>query len=238
MNLVDKNAANRNVVDKNGLQAHVVQEISLSPNLDTWTLLHFSTGELVLVPTKSLVLGEDGQSHIASSVEDLLAQRGSIPIHMRFAEISDRNEKRDTLDTNFHSDEESFHVIPVVEERVKIQTRTRESGTVAIHKRVHERTEVVDQPLQSEEVEIERIPVNRVVEASIPPRYEGDTMVISLLEELLVVEKRLLLREEVHIKKLHKEVHDPKEVLLREEHIEIERKPASDEGLRHGEATQ
>jgi len=113
-------------------------------------------------------------------------------------------------------------VIPVLSEKIKVETRRHESAVI-IHKTVEQRTEIVDQPLQSEEVEIERISVNRIVEAPIPIRYEGDTMIISLLEEVLVVEKRLLLREEVHIRKLHKEVHDPQEVLLREEHVEITR---------------
>jgi uncharacterized protein (TIGR02271 family) len=115
-------------------------------------------------------------------------------------------------------------VIPVTEETVTVQTRQRQSGVVEIRKTVHERTEVVDPPLHSEEVEVERVAINRIVEAPVPVRQEGDTTIIPLLEEVLVVEKRLLLREEVHIKKLRKEVHEPQEVLLREERVEIVRK--------------
>jgi len=114
------------------------------------------------------------------------------------------------------------YVVPVLSEKAKVERRTHESA-VTIRKTVDQRTEIVDEPLHSEEVEIERFTVNRIVEAPVPVRYEGNTMIISLLEEVLVVEKRLILREEVHIKKLHKEVHDAKEVLLREEHIEITR---------------
>jgi uncharacterized protein (TIGR02271 family) len=121
-------------------------------------------------------------------------------------------------------------VIPVVEESVNVQKRMVETGVVQIHKTVRERTEVVDQPLQSEQVEIERVPVNRIVDDVIPVRHEGDTMIISLLEEVLVVEKRLMLREEVHVRKLRTEVHDPKEVILREEQLEVVRKPASSQG--------
>jgi len=136
------------------------------------------------------------------------------------------------------SAEEALRVIPVVEEQVKVQTRKHESGAVSIRKTVHERTEVVDQYLQSEEVQVERVAVNRIVEAPIPVRHEGNTMIISLLEEVLVVEKRLLLREEVHITRLHKEVHDPKEVILREERVEIVREPSSEQGFPQGKATQ
>jgi len=132
---------------------------------------------------------------------------------------------------------DSADVIPVLSEKVRVETRTRESA-VTIHKRVDQRTEIVDQPLQSEEVEIERVAVNRIVEAPVPVRYEGDTMIISLLEEVLVVEKRLLLREEVHIRKLHKEVHDPQEILLREEHVEIARNSSTEQELQHGQSAQ
>jgi len=132
---------------------------------------------------------------------------------------------------------ESTDVIPVLAEKIRVETRTHES-VVTIHKTVDQRTEVVDLPLQSEEVEIERVAVNRIVEAPIPVRYEGDTMIISLLEEVLVVEKRLLLREEVHIRKLHKEVHDPKEVLLREEHVEIARNSSTGQELQDDQSAQ
>jgi stress response protein YsnF len=82
---------------------------------------------------------------------------------------------------------------------------------------------VVDQPLQTEQVEIERVAVNRMIDEPMSIRHEGDTMIIPLLEEVLVVEKRLVLREEVHIKKLKSVVHDPQEVHLREERVEIVR---------------
>jgi len=128
------------------------------------------------------------------------------------------------------------HVIPVVQETATVQKSVRESGSIAIHKTVHERTEVVDQPHSWEEVVVERVPVNRVVDAPIPVRYEGDTMIVSLIEEVAVVEKRLLLREEVHIRKLLKEEHEAKEVQLREERVEIVRNEGADDASRHDEA--
>jgi len=127
------------------------------------------------------------------------------------------------------TEDDVVHIIPVVQETATVQRSVRESGSVAIHKTVHERTEVVDQPRSWEEVEVERVAVNRVVDAPIPVRYEGDTMIISLLEEVVVVEKRLLLREEVHIRKLHKEEHEAKEVQLREERVEIVRNEGADD---------
>ena len=87
--------------------------------------------------------------------------------------------------------------------------------------------EVVDQPLLTEEVEIERIAINRTIEEPVPVWREGDTLVIPLVEEVLVVEKRLVLREEVRIKKLRKETHTPEEVTLRQEQVEVVRQSDS-----------
>jgi stress response protein YsnF len=79
-----------------------------------------------------------------------------------------------------------------------------------------------------EQVEIERVAINRVIDEPVSIRHEGDTTIIPLLEEVLVIEKRLVLREEVHIKKLQTTVHDPQEVLLRAERVEIIRKPGDE----------
>src|SRR5687768_11672753 len=90
-------------------------------------------------------------------------------------------------------------VIPVMVEELDVQKRTVETGRLRITKVVHEREEIVDDPFFREEVIIERVPINRYVEEPIPVRYEGDTMIVSLLEEIPVIEKRLLLTEELRI---------------------------------------
>jgi uncharacterized protein (TIGR02271 family) len=114
-------------------------------------------------------------------------------------------------------------VVPVLEEVLDVQTRRVETGRVRLHKTVHTREVLVDEPLLREEVVIERVPINRVVEGPIPVRYEGDTMIVSVLEEVLVVETRLLLKEEVHITTRRTERHAPERVTRRHEDVTIER---------------
>ena len=82
-------------------------------------------------------------------------------------------------------------VIPVVEERVAILKRKRLDEGVRVRTVVHEEEAVVDEALASEEVEVERVPLDRWVEAPVPVRQEGDTTILTLLEEVVVVEKRL-----------------------------------------------
>jgi uncharacterized protein (TIGR02271 family) len=117
-------------------------------------------------------------------------------------------------------------VIPVVEEELAVGKREVEAGRVRVTKLVHEEQRVVDQPLTSEEVIVERVPVNRVVEGPVEVRHEGETMIVPLLEEVLVVEKRLMLREEVRISRRRSETHRPQTVTVRKEDVKVERIPA------------
>ena len=104
-----------------------------------------------------------------------------------------------------------------------MHTSPVETGRVRIRKIVHEREEIVDPPLVRDEVDIERVPINRVVEGPISVRSEEDTLIIPVLEEVLVIEKRLLLKEEVRITKRRVETHTPQRVTLRREEAAVER---------------
>ena len=114
-------------------------------------------------------------------------------------------------------------VLPVLAEELDVQTRRVETGRVRLHKTVHTREVLVDEPLLREEVVVERLPINRVVEEPIPVRYEGETMIVSVLEEVLVVETRLRLTEELRITTRRTETHQPVPVTLRREDVTIER---------------
>lgn len=113
-------------------------------------------------------------------------------------------------------------IVPVVAEGIDVQTRRVETGRVRIEKQVHEREIVVDEPGYEDQVRVERVPVHRVVDEPVAVRYEGETMIIPLLEEVLVVEKRLMLREEVHVTRVRHEVRSPQRVTVRKEQAVIE----------------
>ncbi|HXS26340.1 MAG TPA: YsnF/AvaK domain-containing protein [Steroidobacteraceae bacterium] len=91
--------------------------------------------------------------------------------------------------------------LPLTEEHLAVHKRTVETGRVRIRTVVDERTEWVHEALQNESVSIERVPIGREVEAVPPVRQEGDEIVIPVLEEVLVVERRLILKEEMHVRK-------------------------------------
>jgi uncharacterized protein (TIGR02271 family) len=138
----------------------------------------------------------------------------------RLADPDKRNE-RDRLD----ADIEYSKTIPVIEERARIDKEIRETGQVHIEKEVHREEVSLDLPTIHEEAEVERIEINQYVDTPPPPvRYEGNKMIIPVLKEVLVVEKRILVVEELHITKHRTEEHDNQKIELRREEIRVERK--------------
>ncbi len=125
------------------------------------------------------------------------------------------------------------HVLPVVNEERKIGKRTVETGKVRMSTRAHEREEAVDVPLRHDEVDIERVPINKIVDAWVPVRTEGDVTVIPVLEETVVVQKRLFLKEEVRVRLKTREEHRPQRVCLRGEDLVVERIPDEETHFRN-----
>ena len=114
-------------------------------------------------------------------------------------------------------------VIPVIQEQISVGKEIIETGKVRISKRISEREEIVDVPLFREEVRVERVPVNLFVETMPEVRRDGDTMIIPVVEEQIVVQKKLLLVEELRVRKELVEHHQPQSVNVRKEEVEIKR---------------
>jgi uncharacterized protein (TIGR02271 family) len=118
-------------------------------------------------------------------------------------------------------------VVPVVEETAVVHKERVAAETVRLRKRVHEDEEVLDVPVQTETIEVERVPVGRWLDAPADVRHEGDTTVYPVVEEVLVVEKRLRLVEEVRVTRRQETRHVQERVGLRREEIVVEREAAS-----------
>lgn len=125
-------------------------------------------------------------------------------------------------------------VIPVIQEEITIDKRVIETGKVRISKRISEREELVDVPILQEEVTVERVPINLFVEEQPPVRQEGDTIIIPVVQEQIVIQKKLLLVEELRVRKQIVEAHEPQQVTLFKEEVEIKR-AAVNENLKANE---
>jgi len=109
----------------------------------------------------------------------------------------------------------------VVSKRVR-RTLVRASRTTS------SRSEAVEVDLKHEQVVIERVPVGRVVDSVPPVRQEGDVTIMSVVEEELVVVRRLILKEEVHVRRVQTTVPHTETVTLRQQHVTVTRTALDD----------
>ncbi len=116
--------------------------------------------------------------------------------------------------------------IPLVEERFQVTKRQVESGRVRVYVSVDERHETFSEQLSRDDVQVERFAKNVRVTEIPDVRIEGDTTIIPVVEELLIVEKALVLVEEVHIHR--RTVSETVEIpaTLKSERARVERTPA------------
>lgn len=115
------------------------------------------------------------------------------------------------------------HVLELAEEFLDVTTREQETGRVRVRVYTQERQEVVDEPLIREDITLKRVSVGRVVEQASGIRQEGETTIVPIYEEVLVVEKRLVLKEEIHLTRNRNTERSPQSITVRQEHAEIER---------------
>lgn len=119
------------------------------------------------------------------------------------------------------------HRIPLVEERPRIEKQVVERGVVKIETSAAERTETISETLTHEEIEISHVPMNVTVDAVPEIREENDVIIIPVVEERIVVSKRLVLTEELHVHR--RKVSEPASipVTLRSTEIAVQRESSS-----------
>lgn len=114
--------------------------------------------------------------------------------------------------------------LPVLEENLRLGVGKVETGKLRATKKVHEEDLIVSGPVLQDELSIERIPLNQYIDEAPPSvRYEGETMVIPVIEEEVVVQTRLKLVEEVRITRRQREKMAEETVTVRREEVIVER---------------
>jgi uncharacterized protein (TIGR02271 family) len=136
------------------------------------------------------VTGESAPSLPTQPTDDLPA--APPPLAARVADAPVASETRTMLD-------EGEARLTLSEEELQIGKRTVSAGEVRVEK--HVETELVREtvPVMREDVTVERRPLPPG--AGLEPRVEGDTTYIPIVEEEVVITKRLVAREELVIRK-------------------------------------
>lgn len=119
-------------------------------------------------------------------------------------------------------------VVPLLQEEVHIGKREVSAGKVRIRTATETFEEIARETLQGETVEVTRVPVDRIVNEAPETRTEGGVTIVPVLEEVLFVEKRLVLKEELHIRRQATTETVEVPVTLRRQRAIVERAPGSD----------
>ena len=115
-------------------------------------------------------------------------------------------------------------VVQLREEELGVAKQWTQAGEVLIRKKVETRTDTIPVELGYEEVSVQRVPVNRMLAEGerAEPHQEGDTLIVPVVEEEIVITKRLVVREELHVTK--RRLSRQREVTgqVRKEHLDVE----------------
>ena len=166
-------------------------------------MLRLEDGALLVVSADALTAQPDGSYTIALGPDDL-------------THVSEAGDA-----TGATGAAERIGKIPVVEESARIEKRLHQTGQVVVYVTPHEHVQAVDVPLVEEHVEVRRVTVNKFIDGPVTTRQEGDTTIVPVVEEVLVVEKRLMLREEVHVTRRRVTTQQRQNVTLRREEARV-----------------
>ena len=117
---------------------------------------------------------------------------------------------------------ETLH-IPLAEEKVDIEVEPKLTGRVRVSTHTRTIEERATATLERADVEVTRVPIDQYVEAPPEVRVEDDVTIVPVLEEVLVVEKRLVLKEELHIRRPRTSEAVDLPVTLRRQQATVER---------------
>ena len=121
-------------------------------------------------------------------------------------------------------------IVPVVEESLTVDKVAVVTDAVRVTTTVDTHDVLVEETLDRGVLRVERFPIDRPIDAAPPQREEGDTTIISVVEERLVVEKRLFLVEEVHVTRGRAQEHVAIPVTLRRTRATVEQSPDISKG--------
>jgi stress response protein YsnF len=116
-----------------------------------------------------------------------------------------------------------------VKEQVSVHKREQVTGSVQARTVSYEHEQPVEANLLVETLEVERLPIGRFVDGPIPDRQEGDTTIISVVEEVATIEVRLKLVEEVRITRRTTSRTLTDTVTVRRQRVMVDQDPAPDD---------
>lgn len=194
-----RNARGREVVGLDGLRGRLVDGPP-DARTDRPVRVELEDGQRIDVPSSMLRQDSGGRYRLSLSRDEL-----------------------DRLDARRHAAADGEEtVVPVLAEELVVDKERVPTGGVRVHRRIEEHEELVDIPLLKEHVDVRRVLIDREVDGPLPIRREGDLTIVPVVEEVLVVQKRFRLKEEIHISRQVREERHQERVVVRRQEAEVE----------------
>jgi uncharacterized protein (TIGR02271 family) len=116
--------------------------------------------------------------------------------------------------------------LPVIAEELEVLREKVSTGAVRVRIEPMEAQTPVQLESISEEVDVERVAVGREVEARVEPWHEGDVLVVPVYEETVVLQRRIVLKEELRLRPRRERRAWEETVPLRRDRAQVERRQA------------
>lgn len=194
------------VIGNDGLTGVLLDPLPHRLTSDHSVRIELADGRVIQVPADMLVVGSDGTYLIPVGFQDI--EHRASAVNADEPVITHPTTKQD--------------VIPVLAEKLVLEKKPVQTGGVRVTRRVLEHDEKIEMPLQKEHLDVRRVVVDREVDGLLPVRRQGETTIIPIVEEVLVVQKRYRLKEEIHITRTMREELHQEQVTLRRQQAEIE----------------
>jgi stress response protein YsnF len=128
-------------------------------------------------------------------------------------------------------------IVPLYTEEISVSTRKLTTGRIRVSTRTREHEQVVDQVLTNEHVTVEHVPVGKIVTEMPQMRRDGETLIVPIVDEVLVVQRQLILKEEVRIRRERKTERHQERVKVRKQEAVITRLAADEQETQTGSVT-
>lgn len=204
---------NITVVQEDGEQVGALEEAE-----DSQLVVRLADGRYARVSRDDLAPQADGTLLLETPLEQLRTTPQPPAVQtMNAVAVVDRADRADRVDA------QDVTTIPRVEEQLTVDKVEKTIGSVRVRIVPSERQQMVAVPVAETHADVRRVAIGRIVDGPPAVREEGDVVIIPVLEEVLVVEKKLLLREEIHITRRETTRTEEHRVTLRSERAEISR---------------
>jgi stress response protein YsnF len=135
------------------------------------------------------------------------------------------NTATDTTDLESPADHSRETVIPLFEEELSVSRRVVPISRVQVSRVTHSHEHLVDELLERERVEVERVAIDKPIDRMPSVREEGDCLIFPVVEEVLKIERVLVLKEEVRIRRVKGTERYQERVTLRKQEAVVNRLP-------------